>query len=102
MLPISDYKRIKRRNFDLVGKVKLKVLVVLATMVAVLFASQLVFANSLTEDGQKLSKMESEINKLEAENTTLSVQIAQVTSLTALSKKAGEMGFKTPQKIITP
>lgn len=102
MLPISDYKHknIVREQFNFAGKVTVKLLVVISILVGSLFVSQLVFANNLATDGQKLSNVDVEIQKLEAENTTLKVQIASVSSFVNLSKKAQELGFAKPSKQI--
>lgn len=100
MLPISDYKHKKtqQEQFNFAGKITVKLLVVVSILVGSLFVSQLVFANNLATDGQKLSSVDEEIQKLEAENTTLKMQIATVSSFNNLSKKAQELGFGKPSK----
>jgi cell division protein FtsB len=103
-MPISDYNRkiVKTGgNFNLKGKVKVRVLVVFASLVTTLFAAQLVFANNLATDGQKLSQIQGEIKKIEAENMTLKVTIAKESSLAGLSKKAQDMGYQKPSKLIS-
>ena len=102
MLPISDFKSKKKSDFNLVGKIRLKFLVASTLIIAVLLFAQLVFANNLATDGQKLSQIEKQIQKLAAENTTMKMQIAQASSLNSLSKKATELGFSKPSKIIIP
>ena len=67
-----------------------------------LFNKMLVFANGLATDGQKIAKVEEEIQNLESENTILRVEIAKKSSLVSLSKKAAEDGFKKPSLVITP
>ena len=69
-------------------------------LVASLFVSQLVFANNLATDGQKLSSVDDQIKELEAQNTTLKMQIAQASSFVNLSKKAKDLGFSKPSKLI--
>lgn len=103
MLPISDYKHknINRDQFNFAGKITVKLLVVVSLLVASLFVSQLVFANNLATDGQRLSTVDLEIQKLEAENTTLKVQIANASSFVSLTKKAQELGFIKPSRQIT-
>lgn len=102
MLPISDFKhnKLKSEQFQFAGKITVKLLVVVSILISTLFVSQLVFANNLATDGQKLSNVDLEIKKLEAENTTLKVQIANVSSFINLSKKAQELGFGKPSKQI--
>lgn len=88
-----------RHNF---GRARVKVLIFLTCAIASLFFAQLVFANSLAADGQKLAQITKEIDKLEAQNTTLKVKIAQESSLASLSQEAQDLGFVKPAKIITP
>jgi len=97
MLPVSDFKIKKKRNFNLIGRIKVQVLLASAILVISLFFVQLVFANSLATDGEKLAQIDQEIQKLEAENTTLKVKIAQESSLVTLSQKAKDAGFQKPQ-----
>lgn len=104
MLP-TDFNRTTHNNesnFNLIGKVKVKVLTIFTIFAAALIATQLVFANNLATDGNKLSNINDEIAKLERENTVLKAQIAQESSLTALWQKAKESGFEKPTKIIVP
>ena len=102
MLPVSDFKIKKKDNFNLIGKSKVKVLVIIGLLVSASFFAQLVFANNLATDGEKLAKIHEEIKKLEAENTTLKVEIAQESSLNTLSEKAQKLGFAKPSQVITP
>jgi len=97
MLPVSDFKIKKKRSFNLIGRIKVQVLLASAILVISLFFVQLVFANSLATDGEKLAQIEQEIDKLQEENTTLKVKIAQESSLTTLSQKAKNIGFQKPQ-----
>lgn len=98
-----DYKiKNNQTNLNLVGKIKVKLLVVATLMVFTLIFAQLVFANSLAVDGQKLSKIEEQIKSLEAENTTLKVEIAKESALSNLDDKAEQKGFKKPKEIIIP
>lgn len=102
MLPVSNlycgYLRF-RHNF---GRARVKVLIFLTCAIASLFFAQLVFANSLATDGQKLAQITEQIHEFEAQNTTLKVKIAQESSLASLSQKAPRLGFIKPAKIITP
>lgn len=102
MLPVSDFKIQKKNSPNLIGKIKVKVLVIIGFLVATSFFAQLVFANNIATDGQRLAQIQEEIKKLEAENTTLKVKIAQESSLVTLSQKAQELSFSKPSKIITP
>lgn len=103
MLPVSDFSRTAKQesDFNLIGKVKVKILVIFSCMLFALIFAQLVFANNLATDGQKLSQVHEEIEKLQDENTHLKVEIAQNSSLFELSKTAEESGFQRPAKIIT-
>ena len=96
----NDFKVKKERKFSLFGgKIRLRVLAVVSLMVISLVFAQLVFANNLAVDGKKLSEIDDEIKNLEAQNTTLKVEIAKASSLTSLSKRANNLGFVKPQKI---
>ena len=92
----------KPNQYNLIGKIKLKVLTVLSLLLGLLIFSQLIFAANLATDGAKLAEIGRQIRKLEAENTDLQVQIAQISSLTSLSQKAVDLGFRQPTKIIIP
>jgi len=102
MLPVSDFKIKKKKNFNLIGKVKVKVLVIIGILVMASFFAQLVFANNLATDGQKLAQIQKEIKSFETENTTLKVNIAKESSLISLSQKAQELNFSKPSEVITP
>ena len=102
MLRVSDFKFKKKNNFNLFGKIKVQVLLAAAVSVMALFFAQLVFANSLATDGVKLAQIETEIKKLESENSLVRGRIAQISSLRALSAKALDLGFEAPQSIIVP
>lgn len=97
-----DFKIEKKQNFNLIGKIKVKVLVVSALVVVSLFGGQLVFANKLATDGEKLADIEAGIEELEAQNTTLKVKIASESSLVNMTKKAQDLGFATPTQVIAP
>ncbi len=83
----------KQPNYNLIGKIRVRILVVLATLVFSLFFAQLVFANNLATDGQKLAGIQKQIADLKDQNMTLKVQIAQASSFQTLSQKAADMGF---------
>lgn len=104
MKKINDFKYKKTNNdsLNLVGKIKLKLLLTLAFFTITSVFGQLVFASNLAVDGQKLSEIEKQIQQLEAENTTLKVEIAKESSLLKLSEKAQEMGFRRPSEVIIP
>lgn len=95
----KDFKVEKTQNLNLGGKIHVKVLAAITFVVTFLIFAQLVFANNLAVDGQKLSQIEEEIKKLEAENTTLNVEIAKSSSFASLSKRAADLGFAKPSKI---
>ena len=96
MLPVTDFRKQNKNSNNLTGGIKVKILIVLTCTTGLLFFAQLVFANGLATDGHKLAQIETEIQKLEAENTTLKVTIAQESSLLALTQKAKDNGFIKP------
>lgn len=98
---LSDYKIKNRTSYNLIGKIKIKVLVGCTVAVTSLFSVQLVAANNLATDGEKLSAVEHEITQIEAQNTSLKMEVAKESSLSSLANKAKEMGFAKPSKIIT-
>ena len=102
MLPVSDFKNRQNQDKKHIGGVKVKLMVVISASATLLFFTQLVFANGLATDGQKIAQVEEEIQNLESENTILRVEIARKSSLVSLSKKAAEDGFKKPSLVITP
>lgn len=101
---VIDFKRIEKRRKSLswqtIGRINVKVLIMISFLVLILLMAQLIFANHLATDGAKLSQVETEIQKVEAENTTLRVKIASVSSLTSLIKKAKLLGFSESSTII--
>lgn len=99
---LVDFKPQKKDDFNLIGKIKIQVVIFLSLVAGLLILTQFIFAADLATDGQNLSQTESEIKKFKSENATLRVEIAKDSSLTALSKKAEELGFKKPQQVITP
>lgn len=88
--------------WESLGKVKIKILLLLTIILTGLLSAQLVFATNLSTDGQKLTSVEKQIDSQETESLNLRSKIAEVSSLTSLSQKAQKMGFATPEKIITP
>ena len=104
MSKLTDFKNKtnKNGNYNLVGKVKVKLLMILAFVVIASFFTQLVFACNLAVGGQKLSEVENEIEKLEAENTTLKVEIAKEAALSNLAADAQKLGFEKPKEVIIP
>ena len=102
MLPVSDFGKSQNKEKKHAGGVKVKLAVAISAAATMLFFTQLVFANGLAVDGQKIAQVEEEIQKLESENTILKVEISKKSSLVSLSKKAQEDGFKKPSLIIVP
>ena len=102
MLPVSDFRNRQNKEKKHTGGVKVKLMVVISAVASLLFFTQLVFANGLATDGQKITQVEEEIQKLESENTILRVEISKKSSLVYLSKKAAEDGFEKPSLVITP
>ena len=100
---LSDFKSRKtEQNLKLVGKIKVRVLIIFAFTTGLILSTQLLFAASLATDGEKLSQIEQEIGRLEQENAALKVNIAQESSLKTLSQRAQRLGFAKPSQIITP
>ena len=102
MLP-SDFSVIKKEKSNLnLGKIKVGLLVTFTIIAIALILTQLVFANNLATDGERLAQIEADIERLAAENTTLKVKISEEASLASLSKKAQGAGFTKPSKVIIP
>jgi cell division protein FtsB len=100
MLPAHDYKINNEKRHALAkGAIKVKIVFVFGFLLVGLVFTQLVFANNLATDGQKLSNVQQEIRHLESENTTLKAEIAKTSALTNLSAKAQGLGFKKPAKL---
>lgn len=99
---LVDFKPEKKPNFNLIGRIKVQVLILLSVLATVLVVAQLIFAAGLATDGAKLAAIEEELSRLEAQNAALRVEIAKVSSLATLSGKARELGFEKPQQVITP
>ena len=74
MLPVSDFRNRQNKEKKHTGGVKVKLMVVISAVASLLFFTQLVFANGLATDGQKIAQVEEEIQKLESENTILRVE----------------------------
>lgn len=104
-MKIRDFKytvKSKTSELNLRGKIRLKVLVTFSLLSFGMIFAQLVFANNLATDGQKLSDVYVQIEELEDQNTQIKVEIAKNASLVNLSREAGQSGFKKPEKVITP
>lgn len=101
---IHDFQKIvkPKSDFNLIGRVKVKLLIFLSCLLFLLIVTQLVFAAGLATDGQRMQEIYAQIQRLELENTKLKVEIAQNSSLATLSQKAQDAGFTKPTKIITP
>jgi len=104
MLARTDFlPKKENKKLRFFGKAKLQIVIYVGvfTMLALIFG-QLVFANNLATDGEKLANIEDEIQKLQYENTSLRMQIAKETSLAYLSQVAQKEGFSRPAKIVRP
>jgi uncharacterized membrane protein (DUF106 family) len=95
-----DYNKVIKPGLGIPGTIKIKLLFLVGILIAGLFFAQLVFANNLATDGQKLSEVQQEMRRLERENMTLKADIAGESSLNTLSQKADILGFKKPSKVI--
>lgn len=99
---IVDFKPEKKQTLSLLGRIKVQVLMILSVLALSLVAAQLIFAADLATDGAKFAAVEEELARLEAQNSSLRVEIAKASSLSTLSEKAKELGFEKPQRVITP
>ena len=100
MLPTSDFKtKYKRPRLLSRGSAKVKIILIFSMITTCMIFTQLVFANNLATDGQKLSELQVEIKKIESENTSFKAEIAKKSALTNLAEKANDLGFKKPEKL---
>lgn len=99
---LIDFKPEKKGNFNLLGRIKVQVLILLSVLALALVVAQLIFAAGLATDGAKFASIEEELTWLEAQNSSLRVEIAKASSLSTLSEKARDLGFEKPQQVITP
>jgi len=78
-----------------------KLTLVLAAMVVVLLAVQIVVSNRLSTEGQTLTSLEEKIGAISLENKRLRTQKAEMASLLEVSEKAEEQGYiDNPQVLI--
>ncbi len=100
-----DYRKIHIDGFNasqmprLTGSVRLKVVFLSLFLLVGLVFTQLVFANSLATDGEKLARVQKEIKRLERENISLKAEIAHNSALTNLAQSAKNSGFTKPKTI---
>lgn len=100
MLPAHDFKNKQVRTLAFPsGAIKVKIIFIFVVLLTSLVFTQLVFANNLATDGEKLAQVQSQISLLENENTTLKAEIAKASSLTGLHTKAQDLGFKKPSEL---
>ena len=115
MLPVSDFNYKNRShlalsrniqpnpssiNLNMLGKVKLRILVVSSIAFFALVFAQLVFASNLATDGHRLGEINDQMEQLEQENVRLKVEIAKKSSLSNLSNQAKDLGFDKPTQVI--
>ncbi len=98
----SEKATAKTSEFFQLGKIQVKILVASCFMFFSLVFAQLVFANNLATDGERLSQIYKEIDSLQAENTQLKTEIAQNSAFSNLEKEAKSQGFQKPSKVINP
>jgi hypothetical protein len=65
---------------------------VLLIIVFLLFGD-LLASNKLSTDGEKIKTLGGEINRLEAENASLELKIAQTASISGIIERAESLGF---------
>jgi len=63
------------------------------TLVALLGATQLILANEMSTEGQKIRELEEQKLKLGNEILVLEKEMAALGSLTRIGSQAGELGF---------
>ena len=102
MLPLLDYKIEKKDSFNVFGRIRIHILFIVGFFAVALFFGQLVFANKLATDGEKLSNIEKQIKTIQEENVNLKVEVAKESSLVTISKKAQNLGFSKPTQVIVP
>lgn len=93
MLYKRDFYVSPKKEKIFFGKAKLQIMFTIGLLTLALVFGQLVFANNLATDGERLSKIEDEISQLEAENMSIRMEIAKKSSLTNLSQKAEKIGY---------
>lgn len=101
-----DYKRDQFNYFEigsilphLAGSIRLKAVFLSLFLLVGLVFTQLVFANNLATDGEKMAQVQAQIKKLERENMSLQAEIAEISSLTNLAQEAKNHGFVKPTTI---
>lgn len=70
-------------------------------MIIVCVVVQLIFSNELVSSARRIQEIERERDTIEIENERIEQQVAIMTSLTVLEKKATELGFIRPKQIMS-
>lgn len=83
------------------NKFRLIASIICPVITVFLLIGDIIYSNELICGTKELSEIEQTITKLDEENQTLSVQIAELSSLEIIGKKAVAMGFLPSPKILT-
>lgn len=75
-----------------------QIIFLLATLIVFLLVAQLILSNQLATSSENLSKILSEVERLERENRDLAVQVYQKGSILNLKELAAKTGFTEPVK----
>lgn len=101
---VTNYSR-KKLRFSLSNFIRPRSLLILFSAVgAILLLAQLLIANKLATDGEKVSKIEELTLLLEEEDVNLANQVVTLGSLNQIAKRAQELGLVKVNRVevITP
>lgn len=93
-------KLIQRRNYKKARVFGLNMPLFMAPLFVVLLVASVFITIGLVTSGSKLAKLERERATLSKENEDIKRRLVNDSSLTELSEKADDLGFKRPQEII--
>lgn len=83
------------------NKIRVAASILCPIMAVILLVGEIIYSNELICGTEELTKIESTIATLENENQTLALEIAELSSLETIGKKAVAMGFTLSQKVLT-
>lgn len=72
---------------------KFKISFLIIFLIVLLLLANLVASNRLSNAGEKIKTLESEIERLNSANSSLELEIAQVGSVSGLIRQAESLGF---------
>lgn len=79
---------------------KIKISVIIFTIVFLLSMVQLVIAHNLATAGEKVRLLETQISLLEKENNKLSAEISQTASLARIAGEAEKLGLTKATQVL--